>query len=112
MITLSFLASLLGSSNVYAQTAVTTDSLAHVRQDTTIIDAKEIDLQNKQQLEALDMHADTARITADAIKQEKSVSKTGQVKPQWVPNPNKAIWLRVSPAKAILLCSGSGPTEV
>ena len=93
MITLSFLASLLGSSNVYAQTAVTTDSLAHIRQDTTIIDAKEIDLQNKQQLEALDMHADTARITADAMKQEKSVSKAGQVKPQWVPNPNKAIWL-------------------
>lgn len=93
MITLSFLASLLGSGNMYAQTAVTTDSLAHVRQDTTIIDAKEIDLQNKQQLEALDMHADTARITADAMKQEKSVSKTGQVKPQWVPNPNKAIWL-------------------
>lgn len=39
------------------------------------------------------MHADTAKITADAMKQEASVSKTGRVKPQWVPNPNKAIWL-------------------
>ena len=39
------------------------------------------------------MRAVSACITADAIKQEKSVSKTGQVKPQWVPNPNKAIWL-------------------
>lgn len=27
------------------------------------------------------------------MKQEASVSKTGRVKPQWVPNPNKAIWL-------------------
>ena len=52
MITLGFLASLLGSSKVYAQTTVSTDSLAHIRQDTTILDTREIDLQNKQQLEA------------------------------------------------------------
>lgn len=50
MITLGFLAFLLGSSKVYAQTAVTKDSLAHVRKDTTILDTREIDLQNKQQL--------------------------------------------------------------
>lgn len=85
-----FLMILSGGRNGCVQ-AQTSDSLKVVPQ-SLLADTVQIEKQNREQLEALEAPADTAKMSAAMAQQDQPVQK-GKTKAQWVPNSNKAIWL-------------------